>query len=173
MSPSQECLALMQASLLHHVVLLRTPSWVLKCKAGKQSTMILRPNLTNPARVMYTLCFLHDPHVYHHLSSIVESPSPLAPACLGQPLSYWLGQHHLRCLLMYTCSLMLPIVSHPGCTLAPRSLGPSLHVHSSLLRVHRHELAWPSPMSPTISMLNTWTHHEPRDMLTSLHSHHG
>jgi hypothetical protein len=58
----------------------------------------------------------------------------------------------------------------PRSTTAPQSLGPSLHIGSSPLPVHRHELTWPSSLSSTVSKLNTCTHHKPTNMLHNNHT---
>jgi hypothetical protein len=82
-----------------------------------------------------------------------RSPSPQAPPWLGQPSS-WLWSTSSMLHRMYTCLSMSPSASHPWSIL---SLGPSLHVCPSAPLVHRHELAWPSPLPLTMSTLNTCT----------------
>ena len=59
------------------------------------------------------------------------------------------GQHRLFRLHMYTCSSTLPTSS-------------SLYICPSPHPVHRQELAWPSPLPLTVSMLNTSTSQDQR-----------
>jgi hypothetical protein len=99
---------------------------------------------TNPAAEAYPLRLLHCLDTCHPPSLTTRSPSLCASA--------WLGQHSLR-HFTYTLACR--------CSRA-QFLGPTLHVRSSPLPVHRHELAWPSPRPSTVLVFHTCTSQDKR-----------
>jgi hypothetical protein len=95
------------------------------------------------------------PQSWHVSSLFLNRPitkSPRTYFWLGQPSS-WLGQHRLHCLHMYICLSSSLSASRPWSV---------LHVHPSPLLVHRHKLAWHSPLPSTISTLNTYPSQDKR-----------
>jgi hypothetical protein len=85
--------------------------------------------------------------------------SPNHQVLAHQPLS-WLWStlftlsSHVH--LLVDVAKFLPSMVHP------LALGPSLHVHPSLLPIQWHELAWPSPLSLTISTLKIYISQDKR-----------
>jgi hypothetical protein len=72
------------------------------------------------------------------------------PPWLGQPPS-WLQSTPSMLHCMYTCLLTSPSVSHPWSILQTSIPRSKPLVCPSPLPVYRHELAWPSQLSSTIS----------------------